>query len=156
MVIHCINILLCYLIDPQLVILLVLGWYLLRIQYCVLSQNSDQFYYVQLNFFKWELDFFFLRTGIPTILYIDIENLLKFYSYVKHTGGYMCTCISKSEKSCEISSTNGKFKKQKFLDCYGSNFTKLLFVAYIKIETNCPQLLDFMLSYMYSLCQLFA
>lgn len=85
-----------YLIDPHIVILLVLGWYLLRIQYCVLSQNSDQFYYVQLNFFKWELDIFFFTywyTNILAILYIDIENLLKFYSYVKHTGGYMCTCI---------------------------------------------------------------
>lgn len=81
-----------YLIDPHIVILLVLGWYLLRIQYCVLSQNSDQFYYSS-TFLNGNLIFFFLHTGIPTILYIDIENLLKFYSYVKHTGGYMCTCI---------------------------------------------------------------
>lgn len=63
-----------YLIDPHIVILLVLGWYLLRIQYCVLS---DQFYYSS-TFLNGDLIFFFLHTGIPTILYIDIENLLKF------------------------------------------------------------------------------
>lgn len=56
-----------YLIDPHIVILLVLGWYLLRIQYCVLS---DQFYYSS-TFLNGNLMGFFLRTGIPTILYID-------------------------------------------------------------------------------------
>lgn len=47
-----------YLIDPHVVILLVLGWYLLRIQYCVLSQNSDQFYYSS-TFLNGNLIFFF-------------------------------------------------------------------------------------------------
>lgn len=67
-----------YLIDPHIVILLVLGCYLLRIQYCVLSQNSDQFYYSSTFLNGNLIFFFFLHTGIPTILYIDIENLLKF------------------------------------------------------------------------------
>lgn len=35
----------------------------------------------------WFFFFTYWYTNILAILYIDIENLLKFYSYVKHTGG---------------------------------------------------------------------